>query len=120
MGWITRCFARTSDRETGGGFTPCLCVLREIITAVDMNEWADDVAGIVCGEARDDVRDVLRLGDPARWQPLRQLCKPLFGSAQTRHRGVRDTGRDGVDADAVRRSFPRHPALQTHNSASRL
>ena len=27
---------------------------------------------------------------------------------------------DGVDADAVRCSFPRHPARQTHKSAARL
>ena len=36
--------------------------LREIIPTVDMNELADEVTSIVCGEKHDDVCDVFGLG----------------------------------------------------------
>jgi hypothetical protein len=36
-----------------------------IVAAVDVNQLADEVAGIVGGEEDDDVRDVLRLGSAA-------------------------------------------------------
>ena len=59
--------------------TPTTAGSREIITAVDMNELADDVAGIVCGEEHDNVCDVLGLGEPTHWELPCQLGQPLFG-----------------------------------------
>ena len=44
---------------------PSCGVLREIITAIDMHELADDAAGIIRGEEHDDVRDVLCLRQPS-------------------------------------------------------
>ena len=44
-----------------------------------MNELADNVTGIVRSEKHDGIRNVFRLGQPPRREPLRQLGKLLFG-----------------------------------------
>ncbi len=49
--------------------------LRQVVAAVDVDELADDVAGVVGGEEHDDVRDVLRFGEPTSRGAPRQLGK---------------------------------------------
>src|SRR4029453_326390 len=72
-----------------------------IVTAVDVDELSDDVASLLGCEEDDDVGDVLRLGETAGRVGAAERHERILGVAQTRHRGVRDSGRDGIDADSA-------------------
>lgn len=81
-----------------------------------MQELPNNMAGLLGGEEDDDIGDVFRLSQMPDGELASQSCQGFLRVAQARHGRIGDAGGYGVDADAMRRQFPRHAACETDNT----
>src|SRR5690606_27942358 len=72
---------------------------------VDGDDRAGDVAGEIGAEEEDDVRDVLRIAEPAERGGLARLVDDVRRNSRGSARGADTAGSHGVDVDVARSEF---------------
>jgi hypothetical protein len=82
-----------------------------------VHRLARHVCGVVAGEEHGDPRDVLRLRHVSERHRARHHRELVFGIAVAGLRGVGETRRDRVHADAVRGELERHRARHGDDAA---